>query len=100
VTFDIPVGDGPVGGDIHEVINTSRTGTRGEGAVAFQAVTTGFFDDTFTVTNLASDGSLVSQDTYDAPDGCSAPGHAMWLDNSRFVVTCNASDTLVVVGLP
>ncbi len=77
-----------------------QRGPRGEDTAAFRAVTTGSLDDTFTVTELADDGSMVDQQTIDAPAERVAPGHASWLDEGRFAATCNGGDNLVIVTLP
>ncbi|MFT4571435.1 MAG: hypothetical protein ACI91F_002326 [Candidatus Binatia bacterium] len=97
---NIDIGDGPIGGDVVLLSDGEGSGAGESPTAVFRAVTTGFFDNTFTVTDMAADGSVVDQDTFDAPDTCLAPGHAMWLSTNQFAATCNGSDNLVVATLP
>lgn len=84
----IPVGDGPVGIDALEL-------TGGNVAV----VSTGFNDNTSTVTVVDTAGSVISNTTTELPTGALAPGHAFWLrgDSMNYGVTCSGSDHLVVI---
>jgi hypothetical protein len=84
----VAVGDGPVGIDLRE-----------DGANT-AVISTGFNDDTVTVTVLAADGSVISNATTPAPTGCASPGHATWLRNTpgTAVVTCNGSSAYAVVA--
>ncbi len=89
-----PAGDGPVGCDV------IATGAVGGDAPAYQLVTTGFLDDTFQVDLLDAQGMVIGSTTIDAPASCVSPGHAIWLETSRFAATCNGSDNLAIVTLP
>ncbi len=84
----VTVGDGPVGIDALELP---------DGTVA--VVSTGFHDDTSTVTIVDATGAVISNTTSDLPDGALSPGHAVWLrgDALHYAVTCNESGHLVVV---
>jgi len=83
----VAVGDGPVGISV-----------RPFGANALVA-STGFGDDTIWLTELAPDGTVVANESLLAPDGCTAPGHALWLRDAQesLVVTCNGSDAYAVL---
>jgi hypothetical protein len=85
VASTVDVGDGPVGIDLKEVGGN------------LSVISTGFNDNTYTVSVIAPDGSVVSNDTSPVPDGCVNPGHAIWLNNTdQAVVTCNGSDNYAV----
>ncbi|MCB1185104.1 hypothetical protein KDM41_16890, partial [bacterium] len=89
VAGTVAVGDGPVGIDVMDL---------GNGTVA--VVSTGFNDDTYTVTVLAAaDGSVVSKTTHQVPEGGQEPGHAAWVrDGSRRIaISCHGSDEIVVL---
>jgi hypothetical protein len=87
IAGSVTVGDGPVGIDL-----------RADGANT-AIVSTGFGDDTVTVTVRAPDGSPVSSTTDPVPAGCTGPGHAIWLRNTptTAVVTCNGSSAYAVI---
>jgi hypothetical protein len=82
------VGDGPVGIDALELSS---------GNIA--VVSTGFNDNTSTVTLLDPVGSVVSNTTAGLPAEALAPGHAFWLrgEATHYGVTCNGSGHLVVI---
>jgi parallel beta helix pectate lyase-like protein/K319-like protein len=85
VVGEVLVGDGPVGIDIK---------AQGENAAI---ISTGFNDNTYTVTIVAPDGSVVANDSSPIPDGCINPGHAIWLNNTEKVVaTCTGSNSYAV----
>lgn len=88
IVGNVAVGDGPVGVDLMPL---------GAGDVA--VVTTGFNDNTFTVTVFDADGGVVSNTTTALPAGCTSPGHAVWVGSpsTRIIVSCFGSDNLVVV---
>jgi hypothetical protein len=83
----VPVGDGPVG-----------IGIVADGTTA-RVISPGFTDHSYTVTRLAADGMLLSNDTFPAPPGCTNPGHAIWLWNTpgTGVLSCNTSSSFSVV---
>jgi hypothetical protein len=85
----VPVGDGPVGVDI-------RTRTDGN----FEVVSTGFNDDSYSITVLEPDGDVVTNQKTPAPAGCDAPGHAIWGRGNDIIISCNGSDDIVRVVLP
>jgi hypothetical protein len=62
-------------------------------------ISPGFTDHSYTVTRLAADGMLLSNDTFPAPPGCTNPGHAIWLWNTpgTGVLSCNTSSSFSVV---
>ncbi len=88
VVGQIPVGDGPVGIDALVLSG---------GNIA--VVSTGFNDDTYTLTVVTPTGGVVSNTTTNLPAGATVPGHAFWLrgEAAHFGVTCNGSGDLVVV---
>ena len=83
-----PVGDGPVGIDLRA------------GGTGVAVISTGFDDDTYTVTKLAADGSVTSNVTAPAPAGCTDPGHGLRLDGApgTIVLTCSGSDAYAVIA--
>lgn len=87
----IAVGDGPVG-----------LGLRDAGNNTIQVVSTGFNDNTITVTTVASDGSVTGNTVYGAPAGCSQPAHAIFIDNADDVAdpfvmaTCFSTGNYVI----
>jgi hypothetical protein len=84
----IAVGDGPVGFDLLGLEN-------GNVAIA----STGFNDNSFSVTVVDPAGVLVSNDKYDMPEGCEGPGHAAWLPGGmKIIVSCNTTNNLAVVA--
>ncbi len=95
----VAVGEGPVGGDVIAVAEGVGSAAGDPLPTAFRAVTTGFSDNSLTVTDLNALGGVVDQQTFAAPEKCVSPGHAVWLDAGRFAATWNGSDTLVVVAL-
>ena len=87
----VAVGDGPVG------IDLLRLGT-GNVAIA----STGFNDDTYTVTIVDADGNLVDSTTAAVPDGGQAPGHASWTTRGQDVyllISCNGSNEVIPVAV-
>ncbi|MBT3273833.1 MAG: hypothetical protein HN368_11805 [Spirochaetales bacterium] len=70
-----PVGDGPIGVDLA----TFPNGNIG-------ILTTGFLDNTITITEAMPDATIVSSNTEPAPDGCTQPGHAIWALNGTLKV--------------
>jgi hypothetical protein len=91
VVTTVDVGDGPIGIDLLPL-------SGGETAV----ISTGYFDDTYTVTVLDAGGSVVSNTTMPIPEGCSSPGHAIWIDTGteiRAIISCNGTSNLHVVDV-
>jgi len=84
-----PVGDGPVGIDLAKIgTNTA-------------AVSTGFNDNSYSVTLFDATGALVSNVKKNAPAGCTSPGHAAWAaSGTRIAMTCNGSDSYAIVAYP
>lgn len=83
------VGDGPIGIDLHLLAN---------GNVAI--VSTGFNDNTVTETEVASNGSIISNTTRPVLDGCQNPGHAIYLQDEeslKVVGTCFNSDNIFIM---
>ncbi len=89
ITATIPVGDGPIGIDL-----VARPG----GQVAI--VSTGFNDDSWSMTVVDAAGALVSNTKHALPGGAEAPGHAIFLaeNGNQVLVSCNATDNVVVVA--
>ena len=83
------VGDGPVGIDLRLLAN---------GNIA--VVSTGFNDNTVTVTEVAPSGSVVSNNTRPVLEGCQSPGHAIFIQDSKsikVVGTCFNSDNYFIM---
>jgi hypothetical protein len=89
IVGNVAVGDGPVGIDLRELPG-------GNVAVA----STGFNDNTYTVTVLSPTGAVVSNQTTNLPAGATGPGHAVWLgpESSKILVSCNTSGHIAVVA--
>ncbi len=89
VVRNVLVGDGPIGIDLLDL---------GDGTVA--VCSTGYNDNTYTVTLIDSDGSVLSNITTSAPGGCQGPGHAIWArDGTRnLLFSCNGSDQIVTAA--
>jgi hypothetical protein len=85
---DVTVGDSPIGIDVR---------VRADGTIA--VVGTGYNDNTYWVAIFSAEGELLSLTKTDLPEGCLNPGHATWLSDFVFVVTCNGSDQIVRVTL-
>lgn len=85
----VPVGDGPVGIDLVALAG---------GQVGI--VSTGFNDNTWSVTVVDAVGGLVSNVKTTLPAGATAPGHAIWLDDegNQVLISCNGSDNVVVAA--
>jgi hypothetical protein len=79
IVGEVAVGDGPVGIDLVAA------------GANVKVISTGFNDDTYTITTLEPDGDQISNVTTPSPVGCNNPGHAIWLPNSpgQAVITCN-----------
>ena len=94
VDTTIRVGDGPVGIDLIEL---------GNGNVLI--VSTGFNDDTITLTEVTPEGALVNSNTDSVPAGCLQPGHAVWLvpddvpEEAQVVGTCFGSNQYFVLDI-
>jgi len=89
VAGTVSVGDGPVGIDVMDL---------GDGTVGI--VSTGYLDDTYTVTVVsAADGSVVSNVTSPAPETCDAPGHAVWVRDGtrRIAFSCNGNGAVATL---
>jgi hypothetical protein len=83
----VTVGEGPIGVDL------VATGQR------FAAISTGFADQSYTVTLIDAAGQVVDSTTSAVPAGCSGPAHALWLrdDAGTAVLSCNGSSTIAVI---
>jgi len=87
ITATQAVGDGPVGVDLLE---------RAGGGV--YALTTGFNDDTYTITEIDAAGAVIASTTTDLPPECSQPAHGAWIgdSNESLIISCFGSDNLHV----
>lgn len=87
ITGTAAVGDGPVG-----------IGLRADG-VNTLLISTGFNDNTYTVTTVDANGSITSSVTRPVPAGCLNPGHAVWLPDQpgTAAMTCKGSNSYAVV---
>jgi hypothetical protein len=87
ITGTTPVGDGPIGIDL-------RALGGGQTAIA----STGFDDDTYTITVVDSAAAVVASATTAAPAGCTQPSHPLWLGDAEqhLVVSCFGSGNLAV----
>ena len=88
---NVTVGDGPV--DLDLVVLTNGDVRIGS---------TGFNDNTWTLTEIASDGSVVSNTTLPVDAGCTNPGHLSFFEDSdgmKALVTCYGSDNYDVLSL-
>lgn len=87
ITASPAVGDGPVGVDL-----LSRDG----GGVF--ALTTGFNDGTYTITEIDGAGAVVSNVTTVLPGGLLQPAHGVWIGDAddSFVISAYGSDALWV----
>jgi hypothetical protein len=83
----VPVGEGPIGVDLVTV------GQR------FAAISTGFLDQSYTVTQIAADGQVLDSTTSTVPAGCLDPAHAIWLRDAAgtAVLSCNGSSTVAII---
>ena len=64
-----------------------------------RVVSTGFDDDTYSITEFDGAGALVGTTSTAVPVGCSQPGHAMFLGstNDAVVVSCFGSDSIAYI---
>ena len=83
------VGEGPIGMDLMLLPNDD-----------IAILTTGFDDDTFTITVVTPAGLLVSSTTQTVIAECSQPGHALWVrDGSmKVVISCYGSDNAAIMS--
>ncbi|MGE0082109.1 MAG: hypothetical protein AB7U81_12520 [Thiohalomonadaceae bacterium] len=89
----VAVGKGPVGVDLVRVSDNDNVAV----------VSTGFNDDTYSVTVLKPDGNVVSNENYDAPAGCESPAHAMFAEDAgklKIVMTCHGSGSIAITDAP
>ena len=89
VVGNVSVGDGPVGIDIR---------LRTDGNV--EVVSSGFNDNSYSITVLRQNGSTVSNQKKAVPTGCTAPGHVIWGPGNEIILSCNGSDRIVLVPNP
>lgn len=88
----VAVGDGPVGIDllVDPVAGTTLV------------VSTGFNDDTFTVTTFDADGTAIGSVVQPPAEGCTAPAHAVFVPNANadgetaVLGTCFGSDAYII----
>jgi hypothetical protein len=85
----VPVGDGPVGIDI-----------RGRTDGNVEVVSTGFNDNSYSITVLGQNGGTVSNQEFAVPASCTNPGHVIWGPGSEIILSCNGSNKIVKVPLP
>ena len=94
VDTTVAVGDGPVGIDLIAL---------GNGNILI--VSTGFNDNTITLTEVTPAGVVVSNNTDPVPTGCLSPGHATWYipdgvpEESQIVGTCYDSNQYFVLDI-
>ena len=81
------VGDGPVGVDL-----LARAG----GGV--YAITTGWNDNTYTITEIDAAGAVIVSETENLPGGAAQPAHGAWLhdEEESFAVSCYGSGHIFV----
>jgi hypothetical protein len=87
----VPVGDGPVGIDLIDVPG---------GNIAI--CSTGYLDNTYSITVVDSSGELVSNDKFTVPDNGQAPGHATWTQRGTeywVLISCNGSNEVIPVAV-
>ena len=87
ITATVAVGDGPIGIDLRRVGDV------------IEIISTGFNDNTVTITSVALDGSLLASNTSTVEAGCVGPGHGLWLSGTNNAMyTCNTSNSYVVTS--
>lgn len=85
----VDVGDGPVGIDLRLLANRN-----------IGVVSTGFNDNTVTITELSPSGDVVGNNTQPVLEGCQSPGHAIFVHDSeslKIVGTCYDSGTYFIM---
>ncbi|MBI4651387.1 hypothetical protein HY745_08920 [Candidatus Desantisbacteria bacterium] len=85
ILYNVPVGNGPVGIDLG--IDKDST---------IHVLTTGFNDNTYTITQIAPDGSLKSNKTTTLTN-CNNPGHASFITKNKILITSYTDSTYVIV---
>jgi len=91
-------------------LNSAATVSIGNGPVDLQLrdlpggnfglVTTGFNDNTYTVAELAPDGSVLTNNTVGTPSGCQSPAHAIFVRDAaslKVVGTCFDSGNYFII---
>ncbi len=88
IVTNVSVGDGPIGIDLLEL---------GNGDIA--VVSTGFNDNSYSITVFTPAGELVSNSTQPVPTECASPPHAVWVpgDTREILFTCNGSDNVFII---
>lgn len=87
ITATQSVGTGPVGIDLK---------ADGDGA---KIISTGFADNTYTVTTVDGAGAVTDNVTKSVPNGCTSPAHAVWIEdatNTKAVISCYDGAVAVV----
>jgi hypothetical protein len=87
----VTIGDGPVG------IDLIQSGAN------VAVVSTGFADSSYSIPVVSPAGAAISNTKTEAPAGCTAPGHAIWINDAggrKIAMTCNTSDKWAVVAAP
>lgn len=87
IAGNVVVGNGPVGIDL--VASGSNVAI----------VSTGYFDDSYSVTVVDAAGSVVSNTKTAAPTGCTKPGHALAVNDGtgiRIVMSCNGTGSIAI----
>mgnify|MGYP005845812145 CR=1 FL=1 len=85
----ISVGDGPVDMQLRALQNGN-----------IGLVTTGFNDNTATIIELSSDGSVISSNTSSTPSGCESPAHAILVRDDvslKLLGTCFDSSNYFII---
>ncbi len=88
ILYNVPVGNGPVG--IHLGIDKDST---------IHILTTGFNDNTYTITQVEPDGTLKSNKTTTLTN-CNNPGHASFITKNKILITSYTDSIYVIVTRP
>lgn len=86
----VNVGDGPIGLDLLVLPNGN-----------IGVLSTGYRDNTYTVTIVEPDGDVVSNETSPVPTGGLNPSSAVWAnaEGTRVAVSCHGSNKLVIFSI-
>jgi hypothetical protein len=89
ITATVPVGDGPIGLDLRQVLEN------------IVILSTGSRDNTYAVTTVSPFGELVDNFIRPIPDGCEGPGHIAWVEGtSKAFATCGNNDSYAIFTVP
>ena len=84
----VNVGDGPI-----------SLSFKTDASSNIYVLTTGFNDNTYTITKFDTNGDVLSNTTT-ALTNCNNPGHAAFLGTDKIIVTSNTDSTYCIVTLP